>query len=145
VAVGVRFDRAWPVEGARAQRVTFVGGGASASIDLSGTIGRPPVVRVSSPAAATTHCPTRRLPISVSVIDESLPPSGVFSASLQGSTVTVTLTERSGVLVGTSTLDTNGDDVGEVGLWTWQVTVSDALGNTTRVQGTVDVQTRHCI
>jgi len=143
--VGVKFDRSWPVEGDRHQRFSFVGGGASASIDLAGTIGRPPVVRVTSPAGTATQCPTRRLPISVSVSDESLPPSGIFSASLQGSTVAVTLTERSGVLVGTSTLDTTGDDIGEVGMWTWEVTVSDALGNTTRVQGTIDVQTRYCI
>jgi RNA polymerase sigma factor (sigma-70 family) len=151
VVVGITFDRAWPVEGLRRQRVTFVGGGTSASIDLRGTIARPPVVRVSSPAAAATHCPidlsTGRpspLSIDVSVSDESMPPSGVFTATRQGATVAVTLTERSGVLIGTSTLDNSGDGMPDIGLWTWQITVSDALGNTTRVQGTVDVQTFHC-
>ena len=151
VVVVVTFDRSWPVEGARAQRVTFSGGGASASIDLSGMIGRPPVLRVSSPASAATHCPIdlatqrpRPLPISVSVVDESMPPSGVFSATLGGSSLAVTLTERSGTLVGSSALDRNGDGVPDVGTWTWQINVSDALGNTTRVQGTVDVQTFHC-
>jgi hypothetical protein len=59
--------------------------------------------------------------------------------------VAVTLTERNSRLVGTSTLDITGDGIGEVGMWTWHVTVSDALGDWTSVQGTVDVQTSHCI
>lgn len=149
VDVVVSIDRTWPTEGPLArQRLTFAGSGTSASLDLDGTIARPPQIDVALPPA--TLCPIvvgagdNSLVATASITDESLPITALWQINGPNGSRAANLTQRRSDWYASVSLDFDGEQGPDIGLFTWTISAADAFGNRASVSGQTDVQTSYC-
>ncbi len=149
VDIVVSIDRTWPTEGPLArQRLTFAGSGTSASIDLDGTIARPPQIDVALPPA--TLCPIvvgagdNSLVATATITDESLPITAIWQITGPNGGRAANLTQRRADWYASVGLDFDGNQGPDIGLFTWTISASDAFGNRASVSGQTDVQTSYC-
>ncbi|MDW3216294.1 MAG: sigma-70 family RNA polymerase sigma factor [Ilumatobacteraceae bacterium] len=147
--VVVTIDRTWSVEGPlTTQRLTFVGPGTSAAVDLDGVIARPPVVEVRRPGA--THCPIvvgagdNPLVATAVITDESPPITALWRITGPNGGRVANLTQRRADWFASVDLDFDGQQGPDTGLFTWTITATDGFGNRTVVSGETDVQTAYC-
>lgn len=132
VQVTFEIDRGWPTEGpVPGRRVTFTAPGTSAAVDLTGEIGRPPVitpVEVPPPSSCIWFF-GNGVSWQVAISDESPPISATVElVAPSGVVQTATMSEDGnwyGFLMGS--LGQNG--VIEAGTHRWTIRATDAFGN----------------
>jgi hypothetical protein len=143
-SVDVEFgiDRAWPSEGDVGQRVTFFAGDVSADVDLTGTIARPPDIRLLEQPPTTT-C-SRSGPAAVrweaGIADETEPITTTLTVRTpSGNTVDVDVTFDISTWLASYVLDADGDGLADPGVFRWSFGATDGLGNAATVSGAIDV------
>jgi RNA polymerase sigma factor (sigma-70 family) len=142
VQVVFEIDRDWPTEGSvPGRRVTFSGAGTSAAIDLTGEVGRAPVVRPVAvpPASGCVWFLANGVSWQVAIDDETPPISAVVELVTPSGVVQVDELIEDDDWFGLVSGDGDQDGVVDAGTHTWTIRATDALGNVGTLSGTMEL------
>jgi hypothetical protein len=139
VQVVFAIDRSWPAEGpVPARRVTFVAAGTSAAVDVTGVVGRPPVIRgvALPPRSSCVWFHPDGLSWQVMIADESTVVGANVELITPGGTVQSGAMAERGDWYGQVAGDGDGDGMIDAGAHRWTVRATDAFGNVATLTGT---------